>query len=106
MVEKALEAAGLMLGNDRSWDYCLEMICADFLAGARLGETQQRFALVVMGSVTEGVGNVEPATRTRGGVRVEYSRCHLQNPCRAGKLLESHSFQHTASNEVGFLMRR
>ena len=40
VVEKALETAGLMLGTDKSRGYCLEMICADFLAGARLGETQ------------------------------------------------------------------
>src|SRR5215467_2808512 len=40
VVEKALETAGLMLGTDRSRGYCLEMICADFLAGANLGETQ------------------------------------------------------------------
>ena len=41
VVEKALETAGLMLGTDKSRGYCLEMICADFLAGANLGETQQ-----------------------------------------------------------------
>ena len=40
VVEKALETAGLMLGTDKSRGYCLEMICADFLAGASLGETQ------------------------------------------------------------------
>ena len=34
VVEKALETAGLMLGSDKSRGYCLEMICADFLAGA------------------------------------------------------------------------
>ena len=38
VVEKALETAGLMLGTDKSRGYCLEMICADFLAGARLQE--------------------------------------------------------------------
>ena len=38
VVEKALETAGLMLGTDKSRGYCLEMICADFLAGANLGE--------------------------------------------------------------------
>jgi hypothetical protein len=38
-VEKALETAGLMLGTDKSRGYCLEMICADFLAGARLEDT-------------------------------------------------------------------
>ena len=36
VVEKALETAGLMLGTDKSRGYCLEMICADFLAGANL----------------------------------------------------------------------
>ena len=36
VVEKALETAALMLGSDKSRGYCLEMICADFLAGARL----------------------------------------------------------------------
>ena len=41
VVEKALETAGLMLGTDKSRGYCLEMICADFLAGVNLGETQQ-----------------------------------------------------------------
>jgi hypothetical protein len=40
VVEKALETATLMLGTDKSRGYCLEMICADFLAGASLGETQ------------------------------------------------------------------
>jgi len=36
VIERALETAGLMLGNDRSRGYCLEMICADFLAGVSL----------------------------------------------------------------------
>jgi hypothetical protein len=34
VVEKTLETAALMLGSDKSRGYCLEMICADFLAGA------------------------------------------------------------------------
>ena len=42
VVEKAIETAGLMLGSDKSRGYCLEMICADFLAGASLGETQRQ----------------------------------------------------------------
>jgi len=37
VVEQAIETAGLMLGTDKSRGYCLEMICADFLAGANLG---------------------------------------------------------------------
>jgi len=36
VVEQALEIAGHMLGSDKSRGYCLEMICADFLAGAHL----------------------------------------------------------------------
>jgi hypothetical protein len=36
VIERALETATLMLGSDRSRGYCLEMICADFLAGANL----------------------------------------------------------------------
>jgi len=36
VIEQALETAALMLGSDRSRGYCLEMICADFLAGANL----------------------------------------------------------------------
>jgi hypothetical protein len=36
VVERALETAALMLGSDKSRSYCLEMICADFLAGAAL----------------------------------------------------------------------
>jgi RNA:NAD 2'-phosphotransferase (TPT1/KptA family) len=41
VVEKALETAALMLGTDRSRGYCLEMICADFLAGARLQDSDR-----------------------------------------------------------------
>jgi hypothetical protein len=41
VVEKALETAALLLGTDKSRGYCLEMICADFLAGAIL-ESQLR----------------------------------------------------------------
>jgi hypothetical protein len=36
VVERAIETASLMLGSDKSRGYCLEMICADFLAGANL----------------------------------------------------------------------
>ena len=43
VIEQALETAGLMLGSDKSRGYLLEMICADFLAGASL-EHQQGLA--------------------------------------------------------------
>ncbi|HET6145860.1 MAG TPA: hypothetical protein VFE02_20330 [Candidatus Acidoferrales bacterium] len=41
VVEQALETAALMLGSAKSRGYCLEMICADFLAGARLESGNQ-----------------------------------------------------------------
>jgi hypothetical protein len=45
VIEQALETAALMLGSDKSRGYCLEMICADFLAGVSL-ETGNQDALV------------------------------------------------------------
>jgi len=40
VVEQALATAALMLGTDKSRGYCLEMICADFLAGSNLQEEE------------------------------------------------------------------
>jgi len=40
VIEKAIATAGLMLGTDKSRGYCLEMICADFLAGANLRDME------------------------------------------------------------------
>jgi len=36
VIEQAIEIAALMMGSDKPRGYCLEMICADFLAGAHL----------------------------------------------------------------------
>ena len=57
VIEKALEAAALMLGTDKSRGYCLEMICADFLAGAALEKT-----LVQFPSPTTSDGTENPTT--------------------------------------------
>ena len=38
VIEQAIETAALMLGSDKSRGYCLEMICADFLAGANMDQ--------------------------------------------------------------------
>ena len=46
VIEQALETAALMLGSDKSRGYMLEMICADFLAGANL-ETENSDALMI-----------------------------------------------------------
>jgi hypothetical protein len=40
VIEQAIETAAMMLGSDKSRGYCLEMICADFLAGAHLDSGQ------------------------------------------------------------------
>ena len=45
VIEQAIETAALMLGSDKSRGYCLEMICADFLAGASL-ESDDRESLI------------------------------------------------------------
>src|SRR6516162_6850147 len=36
IIEQAIDIAALMLGSDKSRGYCLETICADFLAGAHV----------------------------------------------------------------------
>jgi hypothetical protein len=38
VIEQAIETAAQMLGSDKSRGYCLEMICADFLAGEHLDD--------------------------------------------------------------------
>jgi hypothetical protein len=40
VIEQAHETAALMLGSDKSRGYCLEMICADFIAGANLDSAE------------------------------------------------------------------
>lgn len=48
MVEQAIETAALMFGSDKSQGYCLEMICADFLAGASLEDGNSQVLLQSM----------------------------------------------------------
>jgi hypothetical protein len=36
VIEQAIETAAPMLGSDKSLGYCLEIICADCLAGAKV----------------------------------------------------------------------
>jgi len=50
VIDQALETAALMLGTDNSRGYCLEMICADFLAGANLENGSSQ---VLLRSVTQ-----------------------------------------------------
>jgi len=48
VIEQALETAARMLGTDRSRGYLLEMICADFLAGAHLEDQNPETLLFSM----------------------------------------------------------
>src|ERR1700752_3362044 len=48
VIERAIETAALMLGSDKSRGYCLEMICADFLAGANLDHGDPEMLLFSM----------------------------------------------------------
>lgn len=48
VIEQALETASLMLGGDKARGYCLEMICADFLAGAGLESKSPDILLVAL----------------------------------------------------------
>ena len=48
VVEQAIETAAFMLGSDKSRGYCLEMICADFLAGANLDNSNAETLLFSM----------------------------------------------------------
>jgi hypothetical protein len=45
VIEQAIETAARMLGSDKSRGYCLEMICADFLAGANLDSEEPQILL-------------------------------------------------------------
>ncbi len=48
VIEQAIETAARMIGSDKSRGYCLEMICADFLAGANLDDQNPETLLYSM----------------------------------------------------------
>jgi hypothetical protein len=64
VIEQALDTAGLMLGNDKSRGYCLEMICADFLAGASL-ESRQVKSLTAACPHESGLATAQKAPDAR-----------------------------------------
>jgi len=47
VVERALYVASRMVGSERSRGYCLELICADFLAGRTEESTPEEMLLVI-----------------------------------------------------------
>jgi hypothetical protein len=69
IIEQAIETAALMLGSDKSRGYCLEMICADFLAGAHatsgdpeilVNALARSFMLLNAEQKLEFLGRIEP----------------------------------------------
>ena len=83
VIEHALEIAGLMLGSNKSRSYCLEMICADFLAGASLEAGRENALLLSIARLTamleksqqqqlidEMRGNIESTDSTRSTAAV------------------------------------
>ena len=48
VIEQAIETGVLLLGSDKSRGYYLEMICADFLAGANLDDPNPEMLLCSM----------------------------------------------------------
>ncbi len=55
VIEQALETAGQMIWTDKSRGYCLEMICADFLAGVSLGAGNQDSLLPCLARLVIGL---------------------------------------------------
>ncbi len=47
IIERALYVASRMVGTEKSRGYCLELICADFLAGRTEESTPDEMLLVI-----------------------------------------------------------
>jgi hypothetical protein len=71
VIEQAIETAALMLGSHRSRGYCLEMICADFLAGVQLQESGDPKLLLL--ALTRTYEMLQP------GLQVEFRKI-IQDP--------------------------
>lgn len=73
IIEQAIETAALMLGTDKSRGYCLEMICADFLAGAHLDDGTLRSCSTRSRSTTSSyrANSSRPSLTTCGRRRPE-----------------------------------
>ena len=85
VIEKAIETAALMLGSDRSRGYCLEMICADFLAGANLDHgdpetllfSMTRFFRFLPGEQTAGISRRPEREGIMRSIRPKSARLRL-----------------------------
>src|SRR3979411_2771341 len=76
VIEQAIETATLMLGSDKSRGYCLEMICADFLAGAHMDNGNPEILL----SESRDTTGSYPTRRDRTFFPRSPRRLHEKNP--------------------------
>ena len=75
IIEQTIETAALMLGTDKSRGYCLEMICADFLAGANLENEDPTVAPAVHVTILQ-----IPSWGTTPGLPARSERKSVVNP--------------------------
>jgi len=72
IIEQAIETAALMLGTDKSRGYCLEMIGADFLAGAHIDNGNPQILLNSISRYYKFLSGAQqqnfPGKRTREGL--------------------------------------
>ena len=72
VIEQALEISSLMLGGNKARGYCLDMICADFLAGANLdpaGKSRRGGA----SAIRLCAGGIRSGRRTRARLGVAFA---------------------------------
>jgi hypothetical protein len=84
VVEQALETVALMLGSGKSRGYCLEMICADFLAGSLPNKTNLRSWCCPWSGFTQGFLATEEIScstdygKAHGKIASETTAAHLE----------------------------
>lgn len=79
IVEQAIESAARMLGSNQSRGYCLEMICADFLAGAHSG-TSDGEADILLFALQRYFRFLKPEQQTRFFEEHSAKPTHLRPP--------------------------
>ena len=92
VIEQAIETAALMLGSDKSRGYCLEMICADFLAGAHLAEGDPGTLLMALCRLIEFLPDPMKA-ELRQRISSGLMKTHIDNPKSPRLRLDPNSYQ-------------
>ena len=72
VIGQAHETAALMLGSDKPRGYCLEMICADFVAGANLDSAEPDVLLRAVARVFQLRDGGSGGREMSGGRQVQF----------------------------------